>query len=410
MLRVQRLFVRAAVICSLICSVFVGVNVQPASAAQVGVVDSVVKQLLQSGKPVDVWINISNVVAPSPESFTSQAVTKQAISSWSSSVENAKKKIKANLKTSNYVRSYQYVPVIEARLKSLSDLDAVLGSGSNVFVSLRPKLTIAGDAQSIPLIKASPSLNNGRNGAGTEVAVIDDTGNHGKNVAAIIKDVAPGANVVKYNFNDILGSISRIVARKATGVNVVAANMSFGITGVSFSFGRCVNTGLDAVIASLLAVNILPVAAAGNDVRTGRMNSPACLPGVVAVGATYDQTWSVKWTYPATPGHPNTCSDNAPRVKQPACITNVSKDLDIWAPGHNITAAGIAMSGTSQATAHVSGAVAMLRQAVPSANNFQTTKALKSAGKSITFRGVTRRFLNIRGATKALFTITTASP
>ncbi|HMS24904.1 MAG TPA: S8 family serine peptidase [Acidimicrobiia bacterium] len=392
----------------LLVVVFCGVstNAQQVFASEPGSVDQAVKQLLQAGKPADVWINILDVATPLQESFTSDVQTKQAINNWANSVDSAKKKIKSKLKTTNLVRDYKYVPVIQAQLNSPAELNAVLESGSNIYVSLPPVLEVTADAQSMTLIKSAPSLNDGRNGAGTEVAVIDDTGNHGNNVAAIVKDVAPGANVVRYDLNDILGSTTRIIARKARGVNVVAVNMSFHTAGISFSFGECTNTGLDAVIASLVAVDILPVAASGNEAQNTRLNSPACLPGVVAVGATYDQSWNINWTYPADGERLIPCTDRAPLVKQPTCFTNVSRDLDVWAPGHNITAGGITMSGTSQATAHVSGAVAMLRQAVPSANNFQVTKALKSAGKPITFRGVTRRFLNVRGATNALFTIT----
>lgn len=70
--------VKTALVAFLVCSALVA-NVPAAHAAQPGSVDPAVKQLLQAGKPADVWINISDVAAPSQESFTSETQTKQAI-------------------------------------------------------------------------------------------------------------------------------------------------------------------------------------------------------------------------------------------------------------------------------------------------------------------------------------------
>jgi hypothetical protein len=61
------------------------------------------------------------------------------------------------------------------------------------------------------------------------------------------------------------------------------------------------------------------------------------------------------------------CSDLSTAADQVSCFSNSASFLTVLAPGVGITAAGITMSGTSQATPHVAGAIALLASAQPNA-------------------------------------------
>jgi len=78
---------------------------------------------------------------------------------------------------------------------------------------------------------------------------------------------------------------------------------------------------------------------------------------------------SVGAVYSANVGALNTsvCNDATSAMDKVACFSNSASFMTLLAPGVGITAAGITMSGTSQATPHVAGAIALLAAAQPSA-------------------------------------------
>ena len=103
----------------------------------------------------------------------------------------------------------------------------------------------------------------------------------------------------------------------------------------------------------LRAAGIAVVAAAGNDEAYYSLAAPACVPSAISVGAT------TSMLYPST----------ATRM---AYFSNRASFLDLVAPGETISSAapggGFASeSSTSAAAAHLAGALAVLRSAVPSA-------------------------------------------
>lgn len=113
-------------------------------------------------------------------------------------------------------------------------------------------------------------------------------------------------------------------------MNVV--NMSFGMHGRSRSLLHAVGNAYRS--------GVLIVASSGNDGKRGTIDYPARYSQTVAVGATNRQG----------------------RV---AAFTNRSSYIDIYAPGEKIESCWLQgkrkiMSGTSMATSHVTGAVALL--------------------------------------------------
>jgi uncharacterized repeat protein (TIGR02543 family) len=77
------------------------------------------------------------------------------------------------------------------------------------------------------------------------------------------------------------------------------------------------------------------------------------------------------------------CNDISTFADKVTCFSNSAPFLTLLAPGAIVNAAGISMSGTSQATPHVAGAAAVLRAAYPDDSVSQTVARMKQ-GKSVT--------------------------
>jgi subtilisin family serine protease len=159
---------------------------------------------------------------------------------------------------------------------------------------------------------------------------------------------------------------------------IAAVNMSLG--GGEFSSQSACdvsNAARKAAIDNLRSVGIATVIAAGNEFLTDALDAPACISSAVSVGAT-------------------TKSDTV------ISFSNSATFLSLLAPGVSILSSvpggGFErMSGTSQATPHVAGAWAILKQHSPTASVDAVLSALQVSGKPITDprNGITKSRIDV---------------
>jgi serine protease len=148
----------------------------------------------------------------------------------------------------------------------------------------------------------------------------------------------------------ILGGMDWVIANAQ---QPAVANLSLGTLN-----GR--STDQETGVRNMVNANIAVAVAAGNDSANACNTSPAAEPAVLTVGAT----------------EPNDAR---------ASYSNFGTCLDLFAPGSNIVAANYnnntgstSMSGTSMASPHVAGALALLRAKTPGLSAASVQNALMS--------------------------------
>ena len=186
---------------------------------------------------------------------------------------------------------------------------------------------------------------------------LDDDG-HGTNVSGVVASIARGTQLAVFDVFDGTGASDSVILQ---GFNWALANqLTYNIASISMSLGDSVknttpcastsNNPYVTPIANAYTQGILTVIASGNENFTNGISGPACTPKAVSVGAVYDSNigaanWGVG------------CNDTTTAADKVTCFSNSASYLSVLAPGSEITAAGITMSGTSQATPHVAAAV-----------------------------------------------------
>ncbi|WP_448317102.1 S8 family serine peptidase [Streptomyces sp. CO7] len=222
---------------------------------------------------------------------------------------------------------------------------------------------------------------------GTHVAGI--AAGNGKNVAgAPPAGVAPRADVLALQvFSEIgsedfcgegaapcvlsfpsaqLAALEDVLAKRQSGMPVIAANMSLG----SGQYTAACDSDLrKPAIDALLAAGVATVVSAGNSAYASAVSAPACISSAIAVGSTTKQ-------------------DDL------SYFSNRGPQVDLFAPGSDITSSVPGngwgtMSGTSMAAPHVTGAFAVLHHAYPAKSATELAALLKSTGKPLTVSGVT---------------------
>ncbi len=164
----------------------------------------------------------------------------------------------------------------------------------------------------------------------------------------------------------ILNGLNYVISQASTR-NIAAVNISIGGAPVT---PPCDSDVRKSAIDTLRTLGILTTIAAGNEGQQNRIDPPGCISTAITVSSTIITT-------------PDQGMNHGPTV-------------DVLAPGFLVNSADAgtgfnytAKTGTSMATPHAAGAIAILKSAKPTATADQIEAALKNGGISTTASGWT---------------------
>ena len=212
-----------------------------------------------------------------------------------------------------------------------------------------------------------------------------DDGGHGTHVAGIaaangnVKGVAPNADLIGLKVCNMGGCLTGAMI---AGVDYCISNVNtLGTDVITMSIGDLGEYGpnsgtcpswIDSQFRLANYLNIPVTVASGNERRRNGTAYPACSPNAISVGASGFQ------------GNPPT--------ERIAYFSNTGPNLDVVAPGSGIYSTVLngsyeSYSGTSMATPHVAGTIALLKQLNPSLTPFQLKTVLRQSGVPIVDNG-----------------------
>ncbi len=224
--------------------------------------------------------------------------------------------------------------------------------------------------------------------AAADDSSLDDNG-HGSNVSGIAAGVAPQAKLAVadvFFFDTFFQKHFTNPSLVASGINwLISIRDTYHIVVVNLSIGdgsanpsTCSASLFNGTLQDAINAGIQPVVSSGNTAflsgvfRDG-LSDPGCVPGVVSVGAVYDDDiGGVNW---------GPCTDATTVGDQVACFSQTASYLSLLAPGIQVTAGGQSnFTGTSMAAPHVAGAWAVLTSAMPNATQAEILSTLQTRG------------------------------
>ncbi|MCL4561479.1 MAG: S8 family peptidase [Chloroflexi bacterium] len=245
--------------------------------------------------------------------------------------------------------------------------NCIVGAPGVVVAVLDTGVDLDHSALAPNLLPGASCLSLSLNQCTTDIAP-DDPNGHGTHVAGIVAatldggwvvGVAPRVKILPVQVLDADGNGTSLSAAKG----ILWAASRARVLNLSFSGPRS-NDTLNAAVAQVVAQdNTLIVAAAGNFFIGGNpVQYPAAYPGVVAVAAV----------------------DSG---NNHASFSNTGNYIDLAAPGVGIfstyNSGYYTMSGTSQATPHVSGVAALIWSLWPQYTAAQVTSVLESTARDL---------------------------
>jgi hypothetical protein len=256
---------------------------------------------------------------------------------------------------------------------------------------------------------APSNSNNSANAADVSTSGSGAGSGHGTNVTGIITSdgivapigFAPASQIIAVRV--LNGNNSGFVSDWVAGLNWLIANhgtLQTDIINMSLGTFTLYNGSCElnqpsthnAIQTLVQTYNVVVFASSGNQGNTTSISSPACLPSVLAVGATYDSNLGREpdsgnysdsfFGFPA-------CFDADATLNTITCFTNSNAMVDILAPGRPIRSAGITsntstFSGTSQASPTGAGIAALLLEYAPYLTPTQVEQALENTGTPVT--------------------------
>jgi subtilisin family serine protease len=208
-----------------------------------------------------------------------------------------------------------------------------------------------------------------------------DCNGHGTHVAGTIGSatfgVAKAVSLVPVRVLDCNGSgtVSGVIA----GIDWVSSQATGGLRVANMSLGGVSSSAIDTAVNALINRGVTVVVAAGNNSADACSYSPARVPAAITVAAS-------------------TSSDGfASYSNRGSCVDIVAPGTSIQSAWHTSNTATNTISGTSMASPHVAGAVALYFQKFGAMNPAQMDQQLKSRASvnviSSVPNGTANRFL-----------------